>query len=140
MRGSVILAAAVLVIWTLVYVITQLLVTPALPELPTIGVGVLLTVAVVLGYPSALRGPRGAVRIGGRGRRAAITRDDSGDHSSVRDLAGRSMPLRKGLTPDAARRTCQLLRPMLTGDAISITDTENILAYVGPGSDHHRDG
>ena len=140
MRGSVILATAVLVIWTLVYVITQLLVTPALPELPTIGVGVLLTVAVVLGYPSALRGPRGAVRIGGRGRRAGSARAEPGDQSSVRDLAGRSVPLRKGLTPDAARRTCQLLRPMLSGDAISITDTENILAYVGPGSDHHRDG
>lgn len=140
MRGSAILATAVVIIWALVYVITQLLVTPALPELPTIGVGVLLTVAVVLGYPSALRGPRGAARIGGRGRRVSFVRPEPHDQSSVRDLAGRSVPLRKGLTPDAARRTCQLLRPMLTGDAISITDTENILAYVGPGSGHHRDG
>lgn len=140
MRGSVILAAAVLVIWTLVYVITQILVTPALPELPTIGLGVLLTVAVVLGYPSALRGPRGATRIGGRSRRSAAAHTPPHDQSSVRDLAGRSMPLRKGLTPDAARRTCELLRPMVAGEALSITDTENILAYVGPGSDHHRDG
>ena len=140
MRGSAILATAVLVIWAVVYSITQLLVTPALPVLPTVGIGVLLSVGVVLGYPSALRGPRGSVRIGGRARRAGAARAHTGDKSSVRDLAGRSVPLRKGLTPDAARRTCELLRPMITGDAISITDTENILAYVGPGSDHHRDG
>ena len=140
MRGSGILAAAVLIIWALVYSITQLLVTPALPVLPTVGIGVLLSVGVVLGYPSALRGPRGATRIGGRGRRIGSIDAAPGGQSSVRALAGRSVPLRKGLTPDAARRTCQLLRPMLTGDAISITDTENILAYIGPGSDHHRDG
>ncbi|EXF25559.1 histidine kinase [Nesterenkonia sp. AN1] len=54
--------------------------------------------------------------------------------------AGRSMPLRAGLTPEAARRTCELLRPMLSGDAVSITDREQILAYVGPGADHHREG
>nr|WP_246328159.1 histidine kinase [Garicola koreensis] len=124
----------------MVYSITQLLVTPALPMLPTVGIGVLLSVGVVLGYPSAMRGPRGAMRIGGRPRRSGIPGALPGDQSSIRDLAGRSVPLRKGLTPDAARRTCELLRPMITGDAISITDTENILAYVGPGSDHHRDG
>ncbi len=143
MRGSLILAAAVLSIWTLVYGVTQVLVTPALPVLPTVGIGVLLTVAVVLGYPSALRGPRGArgLRPSRRGTNGAEThsRRDLPERG-VRDLAVRSIPLRSGLTQDAARRTCELLRPMLSGDAVSITDTEEILAYIGPGEDHHVPG
>lgn len=136
-RGSLTLAAVVVLIWTVLYLITQLLVSPALPVLPTLGIGVALTVGVVLGYPSALRGPRGS---GQRSGRASVRRDDP--ERGVRDLAavGRSVPLRAGLTPDAARRTCELLRPMLSGDAVTITDRENILAFVGPGSDHHRDG
>ncbi|TLP74342.1 histidine kinase [Nesterenkonia sphaerica] len=141
MRGSVILASAVLLIWTMVYVITQVMVTPALPVLPTVGIGVVLTIAVVLGYPSALRGPRGSRSLRGNraGVRAGSVRDDVPGHG-VGELAIRAIPLRSGLTQDAARRTCKLLRPMLSGDAVSITDTENILAYIGPGEDHHRPG
>ncbi|WP_202923098.1 GAF domain-containing protein, partial [Nesterenkonia haasae] len=141
MRGSIILATAVLVIWTVVYVITQLMVTPALPVLPTAGIGVALTIAVVLGYPSALRGPRGAraSRANRINSRPTHSRNERPDHG-VRDLAVRAIPLRSGLTQDAARRTCELLRPMLAGDAVFITDTENILAYIGPGQDHHRPG
>ncbi len=142
MRGSLTLAGVVVLIWTVLYLITQLLVSPALPVLPTLGIGVALTVGVVLGYPSALRGPRGGGGLSARGavQRSAARRDDP--ERGVRDLAaaGRSLPLRAGLTPDAARRTCELLRPMLSGDAVTITDRENILAFVGPGSDHHRDG
>ncbi|NLS09449.1 histidine kinase [Nesterenkonia sp. MY13] len=143
MRGSLILAAAVLGIWTLVYVITQLLVTPALPVLPTLGIGVLLTIGVVLGYPSALRGPRGArapkLFRSREGEKEGAARQDLPDQG-VRNLAVRTIPLRSGLTQDAARRTCELLRPMLSGDAVSITDTEEILAYIGPGEDHHVAG
>jgi two-component system LytT family sensor kinase len=54
--------------------------------------------------------------------------------------AGRSMPLRSGLTADAARRTAQLLRPLLGGHAVGITDREQVLAFVGPGADHHLIG
>lgn len=137
MRGSVILAIAVVVIWSVVYAITQLMVVPALPVLPTVGIGVALTLAVVLGYPSVLRGPRGSRGLLGS-RAAAPLRAEK--PRGVSDLAGRSVPLRKGLTPDAARRTCELLRPMLSGDAVCITDTEDILAYIGPGADHHVPG
>lgn len=139
-RGSLTLAGMVVLIWVVLYLITQLLVSPVLPVLPTLGIGVALTVGVVLGYPSALRGPRGSGQRSSRGGRASARRDDP--ERGVRDLAaaGRSVPLRAGLTPDAARRTCELLRPMLSGDAVTITDRENILAFVGPGSDHHRDG
>ncbi|GAA1177919.1 sensor histidine kinase [Nesterenkonia xinjiangensis] len=143
MRGSVILAGAVLAIWTLVYLVTQVLVDPPLAILPTIGAGTVLTVAVVLGYPSALRGPRGrgGARVGGRAVRRE-ERDRLEAARGVRDLAaaGRSVPLRSGLTPEAARRTAELLQPMLSGDAIAITDRQDILAFVGPGADHHRVG
>ena len=136
MRGSAILAAVVVAIWAVLYVATQLLVDPPLGVLPTVAAGVAITVAVVLGYPSVLRGPRD--RAWGRGPAARRADPDRG----VRDLAaaGRAIPLRAGLTPDAARRTCELLRPMLSGDAVAITDTADILAYVGPGEDHHVAG
>ncbi|GAB3190291.1 histidine kinase [Nesterenkonia suensis] len=147
MRGSAILAAAVLAIWTAVYLVTQVLVDPPLTTLPTIGAGTVLTVAVVLGYPSALRGPRrrgraGLGRFGGGRSMPRDERDRLEAARGVRDLAaaGRSVPLRSGLTPEAARRTTELLRPMLSGDAIAITDREDILAFVGPGADHHRVG
>ncbi|MGC0144777.1 histidine kinase [Pseudactinotalea sp. Z1732] len=135
MRGSVTLAAVVVGIWSLLYVVTQLVVDPPLTVLPTVGAGVAITVAVVLGYPSVLRGPRDRGRVRGGGRQGDSER-------GFRDLAaaGRTLPLRAGLTQDAARRTCELLRPMLSGDAVSITDTEDILAYVGPGQDHHVAG
>jgi two-component system LytT family sensor kinase len=141
MRGSAILAGVVVLIWTLVYLVTQLFVDPPLGVLPTLAAGTLLTVAAVLGYPSALRGPRGRHRSGGSTGHAGHGEDgDAG--RGVRSLAaaGRSVPLRSGLTPDAARRTAELLRPMLGGDAIAITDRRDVLAFVGPGSDHHRVG
>nr|BFF18267.1 hypothetical protein GCM10025730_17880 [Promicromonospora thailandica] len=55
-------------------------------------------------------------------------------------MAGHRMPLRSGLTADAARRTATRLRPLLGGDAVVITDRELNLAFVGPGSDHHEAG
>ncbi|MGJ9372503.1 histidine kinase [Nesterenkonia sp. CF4.4] len=136
MRGSAMLAAGVTLIWVLVYLGTQVFADPALPMLPTLGLGLGLTVGAVLGYPSALRGATG------RRRQRPVTPREVEVSRGVRNLAaaGRSMPLRAGLTPEAARRTCELLRPMLSGDAVSITDREQILAYVGPGADHHREG
>ncbi len=135
MRGSVILAGVLAGVWAVLYVVTQLVVDPPLGVLPTIATGLACTVAVVLGYPSVLRGPRGSTRS------RAVTRRPDPDRG-VGDLAaaGRTVPLRAGLTPDAARRTCELLRPMLAGDAVAITDTRAILAYVGPGQDHHLAG
>lgn len=142
MRGSAALAGAIVALWSVVYLVTQVLVAPALPVLPTMAIGVALTVGAMLGYPSALRGPRFPRWLRGlegfAGTRTPTPPGDAG--TGVRDLAMRSVPLRAGLTADAARRTCELLRPMLSGDAVCITDTTEILAYVGPGSDHHLDG
>ncbi|MGH3665619.1 MAG: histidine kinase, partial [Egibacteraceae bacterium] len=93
---------------------------PPLAAAWTMLVGVVLSVLLILGYPSALRGPR-------RPR-------------SPFEVVGRRMPLRGGLTTDAAERTARLLRPLLGADAVAITDREQVLAFVGPGSDHHGRG
>lgn len=149
LRGSGLLAGAVAVLWLAVHLVTQVLVDPPLPTSSTLLAGVVLSVLLILGYPSALRGPR-QLR---RGRRAAgpgrPTRTGRGGgragarrgaaEAAFLDL-GPSMPLRRGLTPEAADRTVRLLRPLLGGDAVAITDTSHVLAYVGPGRDHHRPG
>ena len=122
-------------VWSLVYLVTQVLVDPPLGVGTTLLAGVALTCVLTLGYPSALRGPRGG--------RVSSRQPGPGGASSNRTIAaaaGRAMPLRSGLTPDAARRTAQLLRPLLGGDAVAITDREQVLAFVGPGADHHRVG
>ncbi|GAA4718124.1 histidine kinase [Isoptericola chiayiensis] len=141
--GSGLLAGVLAAAWALVFLVTQVLVDPALDAAATVLAGVVVSTVVVLGYPSALRGPRAAptTRGGTRWRPARRPRDPRG----VRDgltiaAAGQSMPLRNGLTRDAARRTAQLIKPLLGGDAVAITDTEQVLAFVGPGADHHRVG
>jgi two-component system LytT family sensor kinase len=63
-----------------------------------------------------------------------------GETPSTIAMMGRSIPLRSGLTAEAAERTVRLLRPLLGGDATAITDRERVLAFVGPGADHHRRG
>lgn len=137
--GSLPLAVVLAASWGLVYLVTQVFADPPLGVGTTVVAGVILTLLLTLGYPSALRGPRvsrnsRAYRLP-RGRRGSST-------GSTRTLAavGRPMPLRSGLTADAARRTVQLLRPLLGGDAVAITDRERVLAFVGPGEDHHTVG
>jgi hypothetical protein len=56
--GSRLLALVVAGLWVVVYLVTQVLTQPALAPGWTIAVGVALTVVLILGYPSPLRGPR----------------------------------------------------------------------------------
>lgn len=132
MRGGTwLLAGTVAAVWLAVYVVTQLVPRPPLPTGWTLLVGVVLSSIVILGYPSALRGPR-------QGRRPAARGD--GRPGETIALVSRGMPLRSGLTPEAAERTVALLRPMLAADAVAITDREQVLAFTGPGADHHGRG
>lgn len=126
--GATLLAVVVAVLWTLVYLGTQALTDPPLNPGWTIGLGVALTTVLILGYPSALRGPR---------QPAASSRRQRQDPGHLA-LVGRSIPLRGGLTADAAARTVELLRPLVAADAVAITDRERVLAFTGAGSDHHR--
>lgn len=150
--GSALLAATIGGTWAVVYLVTQVFVSPPLGVGTTVAAGTVASVLLVLGYPSALRGPRAATALrrwsskkGGTGSRTAregSVREGRGVERSRRRIVagGRSMPLRSGLTADAARRTAELLRPLLGGDAVVITDRELNLAFVGPGSDHHHAG
>lgn len=134
--GSVPLASAVALVWGVVYVITQVIADPPLATGTTLLAGVGLTVLVTLGYPSPLRGPRQARA----SRRWRPRRTPSPRPGHTIAAVGRSMPLRSGLTAEAAERTARLLRPLLGGDAVAITDREQLLAFVGPGADHHTVG
>ncbi|WP_199432983.1 sensor histidine kinase [Qaidamihabitans albus] len=129
-NGSFPLAAAVALAWGVVYVFTQVLADPPLGVATTVLVGVGITVVLTIGYPSALRGPRSARPV----------RRPAGRHGGPLAAVGRSMPLRSGLTTEAARRAVQLLHPVLGGDSVAITDRERVLAFLGPGSDHHTIG
>ncbi|MFD9337049.1 histidine kinase [Streptomyces sp. NPDC060028] len=47
-------------------------------------------------------------------------------------------PLRAGLTEDAARKAAKRLRSLLGTEALCLTDRESVLAWDGPGADHHQ--
>ncbi|MFJ6796090.1 histidine kinase [Streptomyces sp. NPDC091268] len=47
-------------------------------------------------------------------------------------------PLRAGLTEDAARKAARRLRSLLGTEALCLTDREAVLAWDGPGADHHQ--
>lgn len=122
MRGVGLLVTVITSVWIVVGVVSQQLADPPLAPGLTIAAGVLLTDALVVGYASALRGPRG--------RRRRLTAAPPATAEVVRD----------GLSRESARQTVELLRPLLGGDAVAITDRESMLAFVGPGRDHHDEG
>ncbi|WP_030964527.1 sensor histidine kinase [Streptomyces sp. NRRL S-378] len=47
-------------------------------------------------------------------------------------------PLRAGLTEDAARKAARRLRSLLGTEALCLTDRKAVLAWDGPGADHHQ--
>lgn len=47
-------------------------------------------------------------------------------------------PLRAGLTEDAARKAARRLRSLLGTEALCLTDRDSVLAWDGPGADHHQ--
>ncbi|MFE2145329.1 histidine kinase [Streptomyces sp. NPDC059456] len=47
-------------------------------------------------------------------------------------------PLRAGLTEDAARKAAKRLRSLLGTEALCLTDRRAVLAWDGPGADHHQ--
>ncbi|MFB7512048.1 histidine kinase [Streptomyces sp. NPDC056144] len=47
-------------------------------------------------------------------------------------------PLRAGLTEETARKAAHTLRSLLGTEALCLTDRDAVLAWDGPGGDHHR--
>lgn len=60
---------------------------------------------------------------------------------SVLQLANETLPyFRQGFDRTVARRVARVLADYTSFDAICITDQREVLAFVGPGSDHHLAG
>jgi LytS/YehU family sensor histidine kinase len=131
--GSGLLAAAVAAMWLIVWLITRELPAHPLDAGWTVLAGVGLSTLVILGYPSALRGPRHLLPWGPARPRPA-------PRPPAFAAVKPSMPLRSGLTADAAHRAVLLLRPLLGADSVAITDLEHVLAFIGPGAHHHGPG
>jgi two-component system LytT family sensor kinase len=73
-----------------------------------------------------------------RGRRAFGTVEQRATYEALH-LASLAAPaLRQGLTADAAARSARHLRALLGSAAVSLTDTEQLLAWEGDGEVHGR--
>lgn len=58
---------------------------------------------------------------------------------AVLDLADTTLPyFRAGLTEEAAGQAAKIILDTMKVSAVSITDTEKIVAHVGAASDHHK--
>ncbi|ADL06995.1 sensor histidine kinase [Thermosediminibacter oceani] len=57
------------------------------------------------------------------------------------DIASETLPyLRQGLSEFSAYRTAKIIYEKADYDAVAITDNRQILAHIGVGEDHHRNG
>lgn len=57
------------------------------------------------------------------------------------EIASRTLPfLRQGLNRESAEKTAQIILELTKVDAVSITDRELVLAFIGKGDDHHKAG
>ncbi len=57
------------------------------------------------------------------------------------EIASRTLPyLRQGLNEASAAKTACIIKELTGVDSVSITDTKNVLAFVGAGDDHHKVG
>ncbi|GAA0293159.1 histidine kinase [Streptomyces polychromogenes] len=105
--------------------------------------GTALTVLVVAGAALLLGlGWAGGHRQARRGERAAgLDLGTPVERATFHTLYTASLaapPLRAGLTQDAARKAARRLRSLLGTEALCLTDREAVLAWDGPGADHHQ--
>lgn len=126
MKGSWPLLAAIVAVWAVVWAATQRLGDSPLSTGPTVAIGLALTLLVVWGYPSAMRGPRRLGRLS-----AATLEAPTGDALA---MVSRTLPyLRDGLTEQTASRSAGILLPLTGGASVSITDTSEVLGFAGTG-------
>ena len=55
------------------------------------------------------------------------------------DIANKTLPLFRHVNSDALRQVCQIIRRDIHADAVAITNTENVLAYVGVGEHNYQE-
>ena len=71
-----------------------------------------------------------------RGRRAFGTVEQRATYAALHSASLAAPPLREGLSADAAGRSARHLRALLGSEAVSLTDTTQLLAWEGAGAQH----
>ena len=56
------------------------------------------------------------------------------------EIANKTLPYFREVTRESLKRVCEIIKNSVEADAVSITDTKNILAHVGIGEDYHTEG
>lgn len=92
---------------------------------------VLLALGFVCGRVSARRGAKADLDLGTPVERATF--------HTLHTASLAAPPLRAGLTEDTARKAARRLRSLLGTEALCLTDRQRVLAWDGPGGDHHRE-
>ncbi|QNP66707.1 sensor histidine kinase [Streptomyces genisteinicus] len=92
---------------------------------------VLLAVGFAAGRGTARRGAKADLDLGTPVERATF--------HTLHTASLAAPPLRAGLTEDTARKAARRLRSLLGTEALCLTDRERVLAWDGPGGDHHRE-
>ncbi|WP_394366838.1 LytS/YhcK type 5TM receptor domain-containing protein [Mesoterricola silvestris] len=97
----------------------------------------------VIGLPMILANSCGAALFMSILRDRRDIYDLAGNASTRRTLriAERTLDLlAKGFSPEVAPRLATIIQEETGVGAVAITDRESVLAFTGPGSDHHRPG
>lgn len=55
------------------------------------------------------------------------------------DIANKTLPLFRKVNSESLRQVCQIIRQDIDADAVAITDTEKVLAYVGLGENNYHE-
>lgn len=71
-----------------------------------------------------------------RERRVLVSSAERAAYDALHEASLAAPPLRLGLTAEAASRSAKHLRRLLGSTAVCLTDTQDVLAWEGPGSQH----
>ncbi|MEJ8322183.1 MULTISPECIES: sensor histidine kinase [Kosakonia] len=55
------------------------------------------------------------------------------------DIANKTLPLFRNVNSESLRKVCDIIRRDINADAVAITNTDHVLAYVGVGENNYRD-
>ena len=56
------------------------------------------------------------------------------------DIANKTLPYFRNINNDSLNKICTIIKEDIQADAVSITDTKNILAYIGVGKEYYNIG
>lgn len=56
------------------------------------------------------------------------------------DIANKTLPYFRNINSDSLNKICTIIKEDINADAVSITDTKNILAYIGVGKEYYNIG